>query len=129
MPMAVRTLQSQTTAAATSAYSLAAAMLVSASVNYAAGSGPASITLGDFDGNGRWDLAVANQGAGSVSVLLGNGNGTFKTAVNYSVGTAPSTIVTGDFNGDGRTDLASANFFSNNVSVLLSKPMAHFRLR
>ena len=53
-----------------------------------------------------------------MSVLLGNGDGTFQNQVRYAAGTSPSAIVAGDFNGDGRTDLAVANG-SNDVSVLL----------
>ena len=74
---------------------------------------------GDFNGDGRLDLAVANVGSNDVSVLLGNGNGTFRPQVTYAVGSDPIALVTGDFNGDGRTDLAVANFGSNDVSVLL----------
>ena len=80
---------------------------------------------GDFTGDGRTDLAVANRignldnGAGSVSVLLGNGDGTFQPQVTYAVGTFPDAIVAGDFTGDGRTDLAVANNYDNTVSVLL----------
>ena len=64
---------------------------------------------GDFNGDGRTDLAVANNGSNYVSVLLGNGDGTFQNQVRYAAGTNPSSIVAGDFNGDGRTDLAVAN--------------------
>ena len=73
---------------------------------------------GDFNGDGRPDLAVANYGDNDVSVLLGNGDGTFQNQVTYAVGSSPA-LVTGDFNGDGRTDLAVANQDSNDVSVLL----------
>ena len=55
-----------------------------------------------------------------MSVLLGNGDGTFQNQVTYAVGTGPDALVAGDFNGDGRTDLAAANDGSNDVSVLLS---------
>ena len=55
----------------------------------------------------------------NVSVLLGNGNGTFQAAVNYAAGTSPHSVAVGDFNGDGKADLAVANGNSNNVSVLL----------
>ena len=64
---------------------------------------------GDFTGDGRTDLAVANSGGNDVSVLLGNGDGTFQTQVTYAVGSYPDAIVTGDFTGDGRIDLAVAN--------------------
>ena len=64
---------------------------------------------GDFTGDGRIDLAVANFGSNDVSVLLGNGDGTFQPPVTYAVGARPCALVAGDFTGDGRTDLAVAN--------------------
>jgi hypothetical protein len=88
-------------------------------VNYNAGSGPFSVAVGDFNGDGKADLAMANSGSSNVSVLLGNGNGTFQAAVNYNAGTGPVSVAVGDFNGDGKADLAAANQFSNTVSVLL----------
>ena len=80
---------------------------------------PVAIVAGDFNGDGRTDLAVANSGSDDVSVLLGNGDGTFQPQVTYAVGSEPDALVAGDFNGDGRTDLAVANAGSNDVSVLL----------
>ena len=83
---------------------------------------PYALVAGDFNGDGRTDLAVANSGSGNdVSVLLGNGDGTFQPQVTYPVGSGPVALVAGDFNGDGRTDLAVANSGSNDgtVSVLL----------
>src|SRR5260370_28862703 len=65
------------------------------------------------------DLAVANVFSSDVSVLLGNGDGTFRTAANYPVGTFPSSVAVGDFNSDGVPDLAVADRYSNNLSVLL----------
>ncbi len=64
---------------------------------------------GDFTGNGRLDLAVANAVDNTVSVLLGNGDGTFQPQVTYAVGSDPVAIVAGDFTGDGHLDLAVAN--------------------
>src|SRR5262249_2343747 len=94
-------------------------------VKYAVGSYPASIIANDFTGDGLLDLAVADQGnvnsggtdPGGVSVLLGNGDGTFQPQITYSAGSGPSSIVAGDFTGDGRHDLAVANSFDNTVSV------------
>ena len=78
-------------------------------MNYGAGTGPESVAVGDFNGDGKADLAVANWDSDNVSVLLGNGNGTFQAAVNYAAGTDPSSVAVGDFNGDGKADLAVAN--------------------
>ena len=65
------------------------------------------------------DLAVANDSDNTVSVLLGNGDGTFQPQVTYAVGADPDAIVAGDFTGDGDLDLAVANCGDNTVSVLL----------
>ncbi|BCU13824.1 beta strand repeat-containing protein [Microcystis aeruginosa] len=94
--------------------------------NFAAGSSPISVTVGDFNGDGKSDLAVANRGSNNVSVLLGTGTGSFGAATNFSVGNAPSSVTVGDFNGDGKSDLAVANDFSNNVSVLLGTGTGSF---
>jgi len=87
--------------------------------NFYVGSGPRSITLGDFNKDGYSDLAVANAGSDTVSVLLGNGTGGFGTANNFDVGSSPASLAVGDFNKDGNSDLVVANINSNNVSVLL----------
>ena len=79
-----------------------------AQVHYAAGAAPESIVAGDFTGDGRIDLAVVDldnvaADTGSVSVLLGNGDGTFQPQVTSRWGSIPDSIVAGDFTGDGRT--------------------------
>src|SRR5204863_314996 len=78
-------------------------------VNYGVGSGPVSVAVGDFNADGKPDLAVAIYGSANVSVLLGNGDGTFQAAVDYGVGSFPRSVVAGDFNADGKADLAVAN--------------------
>lgn len=85
---------------------------------------PSAIAVGDFTGDGKLDLAVANSGTNAVhtvSILLGNGDGTFTPAPGspISVGLSPGALAVGDFNGDGKLDLAVANFDSNTVSILL----------
>ncbi len=85
------------------------------------GSAPIAVAAGDFNGDGKVDLAVANLGDNTVSILLGQGAGTFVTQTKYPTGTEPNAIATGDFNGDGKLDLAVANFNGNNVSILLGQ--------
>jgi hypothetical protein len=100
-----------------------------AAVNYRAGSYPSSLAVGDFNGDGKTDLAVTNYlyPAGTVSILMGNGNGSFRAAVNYAVGYYPTSVAVGDFNGDGKLDLAVANSGSNNVSILLGSGNGTFQ--
>jgi FG-GAP-like repeat len=87
-------------------------------VSYATGAGPDSVAIGDFNGDRKPDLGVVNSGCpplstceptGSVSILLGNGDGTFMAAVSYGVGSIPTSAAVGDFNGDGDLDLAVTN--------------------
>src|SRR5262249_53403805 len=70
---------------------------------------------------GKLDLAVANTGASSASVLLGNGDGTFQAPQTFAAGVSPSAITAADVTGDGRPDLVVANFASNTLSVLIGK--------
>jgi hypothetical protein len=78
--------------------------------------------VADFFGDGKLSVAVST-GEGNVSVLRGNGDGTFQAPVNYLVndhGTQPTSLVAADFNGDGKPDLAVTGFISNSVAVLLN---------
>jgi hypothetical protein len=78
------------------------------------------VAVGDFNGDGLLDLAVADYGSNSVSVLLGNGDGSFQVPLNFAAGSKPASVAVGDFNGDGQLDLAVANYvFGGSVSVLL----------
>ncbi|MBD1208387.1 MAG: VCBS repeat-containing protein [Ignavibacteria bacterium] len=79
--------------------------------------GPESMTVGDFDNDGDLDVATANfGGAGNLSVLLNNGNGTFAGATVYAT-SGPTTVVTGDVNADGYLDLIAVNTFIHSLSV------------
>src|SRR5262249_48571990 len=75
----------------------------------AAGTAPDGQAVGDFNGDGKADIAVVNQTANSLSVLLGKGDGTFGPKTDYATGTTPVGVAVGDFNGDGKLDVAVAN--------------------
>jgi type II secretory pathway component GspD/PulD (secretin) len=89
------------------------------STNYDVGTAPASVVVGDFNGDGKPDLAVVNKTDNTVSILLGNGDGTFGAATTFPTGMAPIAVVTSDFNGDGKLDLAVVNQTDDTVSILL----------
>ena len=74
---------------------------------------------GDFNGDGHLDLAVADLDTGDISVLLGNGDGTFRKQAPLVAGEGVDALVSGDFNGDGVLDIAAANGSSNSISVFL----------
>ncbi len=82
---------------------------------------PHSLAVGDFNGDGKPDLAIANGASNNVTVLLGNGSGGFTAAPGspFAVGSGPQSVAVGDFNGDGKPDLAIANFNGSTVTVLL----------
>ena len=92
-----------------------------AAVDYPVGDRPTSIALGDFDRDGKRDLAVANFNDNDVSILEGRRNGTFKDKVDYPVGVNPSSVASGDVNRDRRRDLAVANQADDQVSILPGK--------
>jgi probable HAF family extracellular repeat protein len=95
-------------------------------VDYNTSLAPLSVVAADFNGDGKLDLAVANSCGtsspcgrpGLVSILLGNGDGTFATHVDYPAGSFPYTIVAGDFNGDGKLDVAISDLDSSQVTIL-----------
>src|SRR5436190_15738369 len=104
--------------------------------DFPTGVSPSSVAVGDFNRDGRRDLAVANRDSDSVSVLLGNGDGMFQRAVNYPVGSCrgpdqhsfPWSVAVDDFNGDGLQDLVVATSGCQTVSVLWGKGDGTFEL-
>lgn len=90
-------------------------------VDYSTGTAPAVVLAYDFNRDHKLDLATANYNngqAGSVSILLGNGDGTFQTNTDYSAGTGPDGLALGQFNGHKFVDLAVANLIGGNMSIL-----------
>lgn len=88
-------------------------------VHFATGTDPIAVAVGDLNGDGRLDLAVANNSSGNVSVLIQDpaSPGKFLQAVNLRTGGYPSGIAIGDLNGDGRPDIAVATG-RRSVSIL-----------
>lgn len=89
--------------------------------HFAVGTRPASVAIGDLNGDGKRDLAVANSGSNNVSVLLGNGNGGFGKPKRFAAGPAAGSLVIDDLNGDLRPDLVVAGGGQRSVSVLLNE--------
>lgn len=97
--------------------------------------GPIGIAVGDFDTDGEQDIVVTNSGTDQVSLLLGNGKGTFANPKTFSVssngkspveGYIPTGIAVDDFNGDGHEDLAIHNIGTSTVAVLFGDGKGNF---
>ncbi len=80
---------------------------------------PYTVSNSDFNGDGKADLVIANYGQNTVSVLLGNGDGTFKAYSNFSTGSKPYSVAVADLNNDGHQDLVVADYGDDSVVVLL----------
>ncbi|HEX9350722.1 MAG TPA: FG-GAP-like repeat-containing protein [Gaiellaceae bacterium] len=78
-----------------------------------------SVAIGDLNGDGRADLATANPGGHSVSVLFNLGDGRFQPSIDYAIGREPWDVAIDDLNDDGKPDVVTAN--PNTVSVLLNR--------
>ncbi len=96
----------------------------SAPTSFSVNGYPSALVVGDFDSDGKLDLATTL--SNSVAVLRGDGNGKFGTQVSYEVGFRPGSLVTGDFNADSKLDLAIANSTSGTVSILLNNGTGGF---
>ncbi len=103
--------------------------MFSAPLSFDVGIDPVSVAIGDVSGDGKPDLVTANINDTNVSVLLGNGDGTFQTKVNYGTGDAPYSVAIGDLSGDGKPDLVTANLNTTTVSVLLGNGDGTFQTK
>jgi hypothetical protein len=94
--------------------------------SFGVGSTPQSIAVGDFDGDGKPDLAVACESdgttdiSGGISILRNLGAGNFDSPLTSTAHTSPRGVAVADFNGDTLPDLAAANFYSDDVSVMIN---------
>ncbi len=93
-----------------------------AKIDFATGTYPNSVAIGDLDGDGKPDLAIANNSSNTVSVLRNTGTAagtvSFAAKIDFTTGTSPWSVAIGDLDGDGKPDLAVANYSSNSISVL-----------
>ena len=95
-------------------------------VDVSGGVTPDSVAVGDFNNDGKQDLAAANVYSHNVSIRLGDGLGGFSDTTNIIVGDAPYSVAIGDFNNDGKQDFATANYCSSNVSIRLGDGLGGF---
>jgi hypothetical protein len=103
-----------------SAVSASAQTYVFNRADYATGSEPTTVAVGDFNHDGRMDVVVGNTlGASTVSVLLGKADGTFSSAVNYAVNANPIGVAVGDFNKDGKLDIVAISGFGSGAGISL----------
>jgi outer membrane protein assembly factor BamB len=94
-------------------------------VDYPTGKYPVAVAVADLNGDARLDLAVVTEG---LSVMLGNGDGTFQAAVTYSSTSAGTDdIAVADFNADGALDVAISDQSTNDVAVMLGNGDGSFR--
>ena len=96
---------------------------------YPTGTSPQAVAVGDFNGDGKLDVAVVNGNANTVSVMLGNGDGTFQAKTDLVTGSTPRGIAVGHFTSSGNLDIAVTNFASNTVSVLLGNGDGTFQAK
>jgi hypothetical protein len=88
---------------------------------YRTGLAPLSVAIGDLDADGQRDVATANAGGNSVSVLLSGGDRSPAAKRDYRTGLGPDSVAIGDLDGDGKPDIATANLAEGSVSVLLNR--------
>ena len=105
---------------------------VPVAANLNAGANPVILATGDFNNDGKLDVAVGNGSTHSIQILLGNGDGTFTTGSSFSVGTSqtsvPTSITVGDFNEDGKLDIAVGVSPDSIVDILQGDGTGNFSL-
>ncbi len=91
-----------------------------AKIDFATGTNPYSVAIGDLDGDGRADLAVTNYSGNTLSVFRNTGTPgaiSYEAKIDFATGASPYSVAIGDLDGDGRADLAVANYSNNTISV------------
>jgi len=85
--------------------------------SFGGGNSPRAVVSGDFNGDGKLDLAVANYADNTVEIFLSNGDGTFNNGLVTATGRGPDAMVVGDLNGDSKLDLAVANQTDSTILI------------
>lgn len=96
---------------------------------HATGLYPGAMAIGDFDRDGRPDVAVVNPEENSIQVFRGTGGGDFAAPASFIVGSWPGDLIVADLDGDGWPDIATADSGCLSVSVLLNRGDGTFRPR
>ena len=109
--------------------SAAAPLSFAPQVSFSAGAGPFSVAIGDFNGDGKPDIAIDNSEGQSISVLLnktaqGSATPSIGSQATFSISGYSTSVAVGDINGDGKPDLVAVNNSGNSVSVLLNLAVA-----
>jgi hypothetical protein len=87
--------------------------------DFAVGTAPSDLVLGDFDGDGELDVVTSNRGSDDATLVLGAGDGTFGAPTAFAVGTSPGAIEVGDFDDDGNLDVVVVNTDDDTVGLLV----------
>ena len=98
-------------------------------VAYSVGTRPAEARIVDLSGDGKPDLVVENYNSDTLSVLLGNGDGTLRTKVDYATGDGPWSMAVGDVDNDGKADVVTGNYYASSASVLLGNGDGTFKAK
>src|SRR5207248_2570544 len=97
-------------------------------VNYPTDAAPRALAVADFNGDGQPDLAVVNsQVNGTIGVLAGNGDGSFRAQRTSPGGLWSVSVAAGDFDRDGKPDVATAGSLSRNLGAVLGNGDGSFR--
>jgi phospholipase C len=94
--------------------------------DWGAGATPTALAIGDFNADGKPDIAVANASTNTITILIGAGDGTFNPGATITTGKQPSSIVVADFNGDRNLDLAVANLGDSKIEIFLGDGTGNF---
>jgi hypothetical protein len=94
--------------------------------SYQVGKHPTSVASGDINGDGHGDLITTNIGSDSLTILSGNGDGSFREPITLRVPEQPRALILHDLNGDRHLDLAVANAGNHRVTILLGNGAGQF---